>query len=95
MPLVLRGERRKNFEPLWELTKRQNNLPDDPKAEVYDKHKKPIKQGDIMLLCLRAYERGREDEAEDWFEIQEDLRTIGRVRRASELVNESETTEER
>lgn len=89
MSLVLRGERRRNFEPLWDLTKRQNDLPDDPKAEVYGK------QGDVMLMCLRAYERGRDDEASDWLEIVNELRTTGRVRRASELVNESETTEER
>ena len=88
MSLVLRGERRRNFEPLWDLTKRQNNLPDDPKAEVYGK------QGDVMLMCLRAYERGRDDEASDWLEIVNEMGAAGRVGSAYDVQSSGEKEDE-
>lgn len=88
MSLVLRGERRRNFEPLWDLTKRQNNLPDDPKADVYGK------QGDIMLMCLRAYEKGRQDEASDWLEIVNEMSAAGRVGSAYDVQSSGEKEDE-
>ena len=88
MTLVLQGERRRSFDPQWEITKQQNKLPDDPKADVYGK------QGDIMLMCLRAYEKGRQDEASDWLEIVDEMSSAGRVGSAYDVQSSGEKEDE-
>ena len=86
---VFRGERRRQFDDWWEVAKPQFNMPDDPKVQISGK------QGDFMLACLRAYEQGRIDEREDAHEIREEIRTTGRVRRASDFNLEPIEDEER
>lgn len=83
---VLRGERRRTFDQWWEKTKHNAKIPDDPKEVMM----MPV--GEMMLVCLRAYEEGRHDESRDWSDISYEMRTTGRVRRASEI-NQGEQDE--
>ena len=86
---VFNGERRRHFDDWWVIGKKQLRATDDPKVEM------TRLQGEIMLACLRAYEQGRIDEREDAHEIREEIRTTGRVRRASDFNLEPIENEER
>lgn len=88
MTKVFVGERRRNFDQWWDRARLQHKFPEDPKQQIAGL------QGDFMLICMRAYEQGRQDECADSFEIEEEIRTTGRVRRASDWFEKGELLSE-
>lgn len=78
---VFQHERQREFDQWWQHAKHQYKFADDPKKHVTGL------QGDFMLICLRAYEQGRQDESADWCDLQTKQVNEGQRRQAIDAGN--------
>mgnify|MGYP003111173065 CR=1 FL=1 len=69
---VFDHERTRHFDDWWRRALTQYKFTDDPKGSVAGL------QGDFMLICMRAYEQGREDECFDFLEANKEKTKLNR-----------------